>query len=487
LTITPDELAFVDAVEIARMVRTGEISAAEVVEGTIARIDNWDGAVRSVVIRSFDQARESAAAIDASGGSAGVLAGVPTLLKNLGATSAGIEATMGSKFLHGYRPDHDSELVRRLRAAGMIIVGKSNVPEFGILMTTEPVVYGATRNPFDPESSVGGSSGGAAAAVATGLVPVAHGNDGGGSIRVPAACCGVVGLKPTRARTPMGPDLGDLMNGIPVEFAMSRSVRDTAALLDVLAGPSPGDPYAAPPQPDSYLAAVDEPLDRLHIGLVRPIGASAVDPVCIEASAHTAALCEQLGHVVDEVDLPVSFADLADLFTQVFVTGLAAGIRGYAFASGREPSAADFEPLTWHLYERGLRVSGPDYLGAITMLQQASRRLAGFFADYDVTLSPTTAEPALKMPAFAGTDLDERVARSLAFAHDTPLANITGQPAISVPLYWTDTGLPVGSHLLGRFGDEVTLLKLARQLETAQPWRHHYLDRMESVDRARQR
>ena len=467
----PEEFAFMDATAQAELVRKKEVKPVELVDAAIERIERLNPSLNAVITPMYQQAR------DAVRGQLpdGPFSGVPFLLKDLVASCAGIRLTCGSAFTRDYVSDHDSELVARLRRAGFVIVGKTNTPEFGILPTTEPMLSGATRNPWDLGRTTGGSSGGSAAAVAVGMVSMAHANDGGGSIRIPASCCGLFGLKPTRARNPLGPDLGDVMSGLVAEHAVSRSVRDSAALLDATAGPDVGDPYWVPPPVRPYAQEVGIDPGRLRIAFstIAPSGAK-IHPDCVAAVQDAATLCADLGHEVSEGFPEINGPLLVKAFTAVWAAGTASGIDAFAFLTGRAPKSEFFEPLTWALYEMGHRTTGSEYLMSQTILQQISRQVARFFEKYDIWLTPTLAEPPLPLGWFDATPDNPMRGfdRAVEFVPFTPIANATGQPAMSVPLYWNEEGLPVGTHFFGRFGDEGTLFRLAAQLEAARPWAH---------------
>lgn len=464
-----EELMWMDATAQAELVRAKEVKPVELVDAAIERIERLNPRLNAVVTPMYEQAREAAQGVLPDG----PFRGVPFLLKDLMASYAGVRMTWGSAFLRDYVPDHDSELVARLKRAGLVIVGKTNAPEFGILPTTEPVLFGATRNPWDPGRTTGGSSGGSAAAVAAGMVAVAHANDGGGSIRIPASCCGLFGLKPTRARNPLGPDIGDVMGGLVAEHVVSRSVRDSAALLDATAGPDVGDPYWAPPAVRPYAQEVGIDPGRLRIAFsTRAPSGAKIHPDCVEAVHDAARLCVDLGHEVSENAPDIDGSLLVKAFTAVWVSGCASGIDGFAFASGRTPRQDLFEPLTWALYEKGHHTTGSEYLMSQTILQQISRHIARFFEEYDIWLTPTLAEPPLPLGSFAEAPDNPMKGfyRAVDFVPFTPIANTTGQPAMSVPLYWNKEGLPVGTHFFGRFGDEGALFRLAAQLEAARPW-----------------
>jgi amidase len=464
-----DDVADLDAHDQARLVRRKEVSALGLVEAAIERIERVNAAINAVVLPMYELAR--AAAREPLGD--GPFAGVPFLLKDLLAESAGVPFNEASAFLAGYVPPADSELVARYRRAGLIIVGKTNTPELGIGPTTEPRLYGPTRKPWDPGRTAGGSSGGAAAAVAAGMVPMAHGNDAGGSIRVPAACCGVFGLKPTRARNPLGPHYGDIMSGLVAEHALTRSVRDSAALLDATAGPDPGDPYWAPPPARPFADEVGTPPGRLRIAFAtRPPQGGDVHPEAV-ASVHEAArLCESLGHAVEEAAPPIDGEALWHAFTSVLAAGFTWAIDDWRRRTGRTPAPELFEPFVWAFTSRGREISAPRYLLLVQDLQHMSRAIARFFLDHDVWLTPMLGEPPVPLGtfAYAGGDPFAVRRRMAGFTPFSYVANVTGQPAMSVPTHWTASGLPMGTQWVGRFGDEATLFRLAGQLETARPW-----------------
>jgi len=464
-----DEVTFLDATALADLVRRMEVKPLELVDATIERIARVNPKLNAVVTPVYDQARAAAQGDIPDG----PFRGVPFLLKDLVAAYAGVRMTSGSAFLRDFVPDHDSELVRRQKRAGLIVVGKTNAPEFGILCTTEPLLFGPTRNPWDTSRTTGGSSGGSAAAVAAGIVPMAHANDGGGSIRIPASCCGLFGLKPTRARNPLGPDSGDMMGGFVCEHAVTRSVRDSAALLDATAGPDVGDPYWAPPQARPFLQEVGADPGRLRIAFsTKSATGVPIHADCVKAVEDTAKLCADLGHEVVEAAPEVNAFLLVRAFSSVWWSGVAAGIDAFALVTGRVPAQDQFEPLTWALYEKGRKVTGSEYLLSQLLLQQAARSVGRFMEKHDVWLAPTLAEPPVPLGTFDSTPENPMKAwdRATAFVPVTPLFNLTGQPAMSVPLSWNAQGLPVGVHFAGRFGDEATLFRLAAQLEAARPW-----------------
>ncbi len=464
-----DQWAELDALAQAELVRRGEVSPAELVDAAIARIERLNPELNAVITPLFEQARAAAEGPLP----AGPFRGVPFLLKDIFASYAGARLAAGSASLRDFVPDHDSELVARHKRAGLIILGKTNTPEFGLLPTTEPRLFGPTRNPWDLRRTPGGSSGGAAAAVASGMVPMAHANDGGGSIRIPASCCGVFGLKPTRARNPMGPDFGDVMSGIAVEHAITRSVRDSAALLDATCGPDLGDPYWAPPPARPFLQEAGADPGRLRIAFSSAaLTGAPVHPDCAAAVLDAAKLCSHLGHEVSPAAPDIDGPRFTQAFLTVWAAGCARAMQANALATGRPPLREEFEELTWALAGQGRTVSAPEYLLTITYLQQVSRRIARFFTAFDLWLTPTLAEPPLPLGSFDAPPGDPLFAlrRAVHFVPYTPLFNVTGQPAMSVPLYWNEQGLPIGVQFAARFGDEATLFRLAAQLEAARPW-----------------
>jgi amidase len=464
------DIAFLDATAQADLVRTKQASPAELVDGSIARIEKLNPRVNAVIHELFERARSEAAGTLPDG----PFRGVPFLLKDLGAELAGTPFCEGLSFAGDYRSTETQELTRRYLAAGFVICGKTNTPELGILPTTEPQRFGPTRNPWHTDHSTGGSSGGSAAAVASGMVPAAHANDGGGSIRIPASCCGLVGLKPTRGRNSLAPQYGDLMGGFVCEHVVTRSVRDSAAILDATAGPVPGDPYWAPPRRGpSFAAAATTPPASLRVALLTasPTG-SAVHPDCVAATDAAARLCESLGHRVEVATLPVN----GDAFVGDFINAWAAG-NAWALADwerrlGRSAREEDVEPLTWALVQLGRGLDAGSYLMAVQGLQRVTRQIAASFEEFDVLLTPTLGEPPAPLGTFDSPPGEPLAGlfRSADYVPFTPPFNVTGQPAISLPLAWNDAGLPIGVQFVGRLGDEETLLALAGQLEQAAPW-----------------
>jgi len=468
-----DPFVFMDATEQADLVRKGEVKPLELCEAAIRRIERLNPKLNAVIFRMDDLARDNAKRpIDPNT----PFPGVPFLLKDLAAEYAGTPMAEGSRFLHGcYISTEDSKLVTRLRSAGTIIVGKTNTPEFGLLPTTEPTLFGPSRNPWDTGRTPGGSSGGSAAAVAAGLVPMAHANDGGGSIRIPAACCGLFGLKPTRGNNPLGPDYGDMGSGLVAEHAVTRSVRDSAALLDATSGPDIGDPYWAPPKLRPYVDEVGRDLGGLRIAVsTMALTGATVHPECLEAVEQTAKLCEDLGHRVEWAAPEFDHQRYLKAFGATWTAFAAWAIRYWADKFDKTPSEEQFEPNTWQMYLSGERRSSGQYLRAIQEIQRVARQVGAFFETYDVTLTPTLAQPPVPLGYFQWESgvRDEFLSHLGEYSGFTSIANGTGQPAMSVPLHWTPDGLPVGVHFMARFGGEDVLFNLAGQLEQARPWAH---------------
>ena len=471
------ELLRRSAVELAALIRGRELSARELVQASLDAIGRRDGKVHAFTHVAAESALADADRIDATRSAADAeerpFAGVPIAVKDNRAV-AGMPLTMGSDLFGDHVSPADAFVVRRLREAGFVIVGKTALPEFGILPTTESRRAGPTGNPWALDRTPGGSSGGSAAAVAAGMVPIAHGNDGGGSIRIPAACCGLVGLKPTRGRVSVGPDAGHsfLVN----DGVLTRDVRDSAAVLDVLAGYEAGDATWAPPVSASFRAALDRdatagPL-RLALVLEPALAGADVDPVSLRAARDAAGLLEGLGHSVSEIPAPWAGLDLLDTFTAAFgplsATGVAAGAR----LLGREPREDDVEPLTWRMYELAGGQSTLTYLQAQAVLEQTARRLVSFLLDYDAVLTPALGMRPVPTGEIHGRGPDplEHFRRSGHFTPYTAIVNVTGQPAVSVPLYPGDDGLPLAVQLIGPPAGEDVLLGLAAQLERAHPW-----------------
>jgi len=467
-TLSSSDYSRHDAVGLAELVRKRQVSPAELLEAAIARTEAVNPALNAVVLKHYELAREAIRA----GLPAGPLMGVPMLLKDLGVQLRGTVTTNGSVFFRDAMADYDSTIVSRYRAAGLVIFGKTASPELGQTATTESKLWGLTRNPWNREYSTGGSSGGAAAAVAAGILPAAHASDGGGSIRIPSTHCGLFGLKPSRGRVPYGPKSIESWMGLSTMHAITRSVRDSAVLLDVVQGPEPGS-RIVPPQPaPSYAAQLRKAPKRLRIALweTNPFG-RPVHEDCRAALAHAARLCESLGHHVEPAapDIPVmeAFAALGTMTG----TGTLVTIRDREKALGRAVTEQDLERVTWHNIQEARNYDAERLYRARASFDHVGRILDEFLTRHDVILSPVTATVS---PKLGELSLDQPFERFMQVAIDaspfTAPYNMSGHPAMSVPLYWNAQNLPIGSQFAGRFGDELTLLQLAAQLEAAAPW-----------------
>jgi len=470
-----DNLSTLDATAQAALVRRGEASPLELVDAAITRIERLNPQLNAVITRLFDKARAQARSGNAPDGP---FRGVPFLLKDIGAHSGGDPFHAGMRVLRDSRwtePD-DTYLAAKYRAAGFVFLGKTNTPELGLLPTTEPAAYGPTRNPWDPSRSPGGSSGGAAAAVASGMVPAAHATDGGGSIRIPASHCGLVGLKTSRGRISIGPDASERWGGFAVENSVTRSVRDTAAILDAIAGYVPGDPYTAPVPARPFCAEVGADPGGLRIGLLTnaPSGIP-VAPECVAAADAAAKLLASLGHRV-EASHPAALSDpeLTRAFGTVLACATARALDAWGEKIGTTITRDGVESMTWAFAEFGRQASARDYLRAVQFVQSHTRRIVGWWTQgFDLLLTPTTAEPPPLLGSFESPP-DNPLAglfRAAPFSTFTAPFNMTGQPAISLPLYWSDAGLPIGAQLVAAYGREDVLIRVASQLEQAQPWR----------------
>jgi amidase len=466
----PDsDLMFRPATELAAMVRSGEISSRELVETSLARIEELNPQLNAFV--EVDGERALAAAEEIESGDPRPFAGVPIAIKN-NRPVAGCRLTIGCSLMADYVADYDHNITRRLKDAGFVIVGTTTLPEYGILPVSEARLFGPTRNPWDLDRTPGGSSGGAAAAVASGMVPVAHGNDGGGSIRIPAACCGLVGLKPARGRVSPAPELGDSSLGI--DGVLTRTVADTAAILDVLAGYEPGDATWAPPPVEPFAASAAREPGKLRIATTTlpPVADAVVDPICAQAASDAAELLRSLGHEVEEVDIPWRIDGVSELFGAVFSIHIALQIVYSGIVAGREPTAEDMEPMSWAIYSMTQSLNSLQGMGMEIQLQALTRQLVAFLAPYDALLTPALAERPLPLGTLdtAVPDPMSTFTRSGLFTPFTPIFNASGQPGISLPLYEGPDGLPLGVQLVGRPAGEAALLALASQVEAAAPW-----------------
>jgi len=474
----PEDLSRLDAVAQAGLVRRGAVSPRELVDAAIARIEKVDPAIHAVIHERFDRARAEAASPSLP---AGPFRGVPMLMKDLGGQSAGDPYHAGMRCLRDahWTESADSDFTAKLRRSGFVILGRTNTPELGLMPTTEPEAHGATRNPWNLAYSSGGSSGGASAAVAAELVAVAHASDGGGSIRIPAAHCGLVGLKTTRGRCSFGPGLGERWGGFSSELVVSKTVRDTAAVLDVVQGPMPGDPYFASLPVRPYADEVGAEPGRLRIGLMlRGPRGLAVHEDCLAAARAAARALEGLGHAVEEaypeaLDEPKSVAS----FVVVVSCSVARALEVWGEKLGRTLGAGDVEPLTWVLAEQGRATPAQRYIEAIEFVHGFGRRVAGWWErGFDLLLTPTTAAPPPRIGELVGSKEQPLAAflRSAPYGAFTSSFNLTGQPAISLPAHWNAAGLPLGAQLVAAYGREDLLLRVASQLEQALPWRDRH-------------
>ena len=479
-----------DALALAEMVRQGQITPLELLEEAIARIEQINPNINAVVTRMYDQGRRVASEKNLEG----PFAGVPILIKDLDYAYAGVPMTAGCRALKNFIPDYDDEITIRLKKAGTVILGKTNTPEFGLLGITEPELFGPCRNPWNTNHTPGGSSGGSAAAVAAGLVPLAAGNDGGGSIRIPSAYCGLFGLKPTRGRNPTGPSQGQMWLGAAQNHVITRSVRDSAAMLDATQGPDLGAPYQIRPPQKAYLEEVQTNPGRLKIAFNTrsPLG-TPVHSECIRGVEETVQLLQELGHEVEEDHPDIDGLSLAKSYLSLYFGFVAAHIEELGSLLKRKIKPGEVEPSTWTLGLLGRVYSSGNLYQALNRWDLAARQMGIFFQKYDLYLTPTTAYPPAQIGELqpkgsevfmmklvntfklgrllkASGLVDQLAEKSLERTPFTQLANLCGLPAMSVPLYWTGDGLPCGVQFIGPFGDEATLFRLAAQLETARPW-----------------
>ncbi len=458
-----------DALGLAELVRGGAVTPLDLLDAAIERVEARNPAVNAVVMRLYDYGRQAIA----DGLPEGPFRGVPFLLKDLSASLAGVKTTRGSRFFADAPPPAaDSEHVKRLKRSGLVIFGRTNTCELGLSLTCEPQLYGPTRSPWDPARISGGSSGGAAAAVGARMLPMAHASDGFGSIRAPAACCGVVGLKPTRGRNTMSPYAGEGLGGLSTEHAVSLSVRDTAALLDATAGPGPGDPYVAPPPARPFVEEVgaDPRVLRVAYTKTAPNGA-AIGAESLRALDEAVRLCADLGHRIEEADPEIDRALVVPTFLTLASANTVVNLASHPTA-GRSPRPDEVERVTWGTAQKGERVSAADYVRATQTAHRLGRQMAAFHARHDVLLTPGLATLPVKLGwiDMMMEDVDEYWRRVFTFSPFTVWFNLTGQPAIVLPLGQTENGFPVAVQLVGRYGDEATLLRLGAQLERARPW-----------------
>jgi amidase len=481
-----------DGLGLAELVRKGDVTPLELVEEAIRRIENLNPQLNAVIHRMYDQAR----AVAQNDLPEGPFKGVPFLLKDLLAEYAGVPTCSGSRFLKDYIPKQDSELVRRFKASGVIVVGKTNTPEFGIVPYTEPELFGPTNNPWDLERTVGGSSGGSGAAVAAGMVPLASGGDGGGSIRIPSSCCGTFGLKPTRGRNPSGMIAGAYWFDAVVEHVLSRSVRDSAAMLDATLGYHTGAPHSPPPPQRPYLEEVEREPGPMRIAYTtKPLLGKNMHPDCIAGLEATVKLLEDLGHTLIEDAPEIERVPVSMAFLVTVALGVAAEVKAAEEFLGNKATPKDFESVTWALTLVARRMKASRLVDSMRTLEKTSRTLGAFLERYDLLLTPTLSVP----PPLTGSLQVQGIQRTLVdflssvnagwvlqaaklietsaedvfeFIPCTPLNNFSGGAAMSVPLYWNQDGLPIGMHFMGGYGDETKLFGLAGQLERAQPWVH---------------
>jgi amidase len=480
-----------DGLGLAELIRRGEVSASEVLEAAIARIEAVNPKLNAVVRPLFERARSQVSV----GAGEGPLAGVPFLIKDLLAQLDGVPTGNGNRLWAGAAARGDSELVRRWQAAGLVIAGKTNTPEFGLTPYTESGASGPARNPWDLSRTPGGSSGGSAAAVASGMVPIASGGDGGGSIRIPASACGVFGMKPTRGRTPAGPFIGEAWSGFAIEHVLTRSVRDSAAVLDATHGPDIGSPHPLPVFSGSYLDAVSRAPGRLKIAVSKqPMLGRAVSPEVVAAFEEAVRLLADLGHEVVEATTPVDREAFSMAFLTVLAGELRADIEFTAKTFGVRIRPGDYDASSFGMGLLGDGFSAAELVAAHRYLKLASRSVLGFFTDYDVLMTPVLSSLPVKIGALQPSSAEKLLlkvlghvgggwllkklgiaeqlaAQTFEFIPWTPVFNVTGQPAMSVPIGWSTEGLPIGMHFVGRFSDEETLFSLAGQIEQARPWK----------------
>ena len=458
-----------DGLGLAGLVRRKEVSAVELIEAAIERVEKRNPAINAVTMKLYDYGHRAIAA----GLPEGPFSGVPYLMKDLTSPIEGVRMTRGSKFFADTPPSGaDSEHVKRLKKAGLVIFGRTNTCELGLSLTCEPQLHGATRNPWNVAHISGGSSGGAAAAVGARMLPMAHASDGFGSIRAPAACCGLVGLKPTRSRNTFAPFSGEGLSGVSTEHAVTLSVRDSAALLDATRGAGPGDPYVAPLPAGPYLAEAGANPGKLRIAwTARAPNGAKVDPECLRLLSETVQLCADLGHRVEERNPEVDGAAIVPTFLTLAAANTVVNLAGHPTA-GRPAREGEVERITWLTAKIGEGISAPDYVRATQTAHRLGRQMAAFHAEWDVLLTPGLSSPAVKLGwlDMMMDDVNEYWRRVFDFSPFTVWFNLTGQPGMMLPLGQSSGGLPLAVQLVARFGDETTLIRLGAQLEAARPW-----------------
>lgn len=457
-----------DGLGLAELIANKQITSLELLGAVRARVEALNPKLNALCHLFFDKAE---AQINGNLGT-GPFRGVPFALKDLSQYLNGTITSAGSRVWKNYVADFDSTLVDRYKQAGLVIFGKTNAPELGLLATTESALFGQTHNPWNLAHTSGGSSGGASAVVASRILPMAHGSDGGGSIRIPASCCGVFGFKPTRGRVPVGPTQFEGWNGLSHHHALTISVRDSAALLDASAGAELGSPYFSPPPVRPFLKEVgaDPGILRVALAITVPLGAP-LDPECEKATLDAAKLCESLGHRVEEAQLPIDYTMMHEASRIIIQASVARTLEDAGMKFGRPVTEQDVETVTWATMQGGLQVSGVGYSRAIATLHQVGLTMAKFQRNYDVVLSPTLAKPPVALGVLSPSqDYAAWRKKQTEFSPFTRVYNASGQPSMSVPLHWTPDGLPVGVMFSARFGEDATLFRLAAQLEKAQPW-----------------
>lgn len=481
-----------DGLGLAELIRKKEITPTEVCTEAIKRAEKINPQLNAIVHPLYDLAKDLAS----KELSPGPFYGVPFLLKDLLCGLKGVPLTFGSKSMQHFIPDHDTELVKRYKASGVVIMGKTNTPEFGLMGITEPELFGPCRNPWNPAHTPGGSSGGSAAAVAARIVPLASGGDGGGSIRIPASCCGLFGLKPSRGRVPTGPDWGEIWEGAVVEHVLSITVRDSAAMLDQIQGPDPGTPYLIPAPSRPFLQEVEQDPQKLKIGMctASPLG-KEVHPECVQAVKETACLLEDLGHIVEEVPLPYDGELVAMSYLIMYLGQVPAQLDQVGLLLGRPVKRREVEMATWTAAQIGQGLKAKDYIQTIQRWNEVCRAMGRFHLQYDLLLTPTLAHPPVKVGALMPNIFERGAMRiinalgpvarfmgvksaliktglkNLEKMPYTQAANMTGQPAMSVPLYWSKDNLPCGVQFMAQLGEEAMLFRLAGQLERGRPWK----------------